>query len=61
MPKTDIEDLLRESPYSMPHRPLVNEPLTVDDWQQVHDAHRAFIVLCRMIVVRARARQEQKP
>lgn len=57
--KTDTENLLRESPYSMAYRPLTDEPLSGDDWQQVRDAHRAFIVQVRMIVIRARSRAEQ--
>jgi hypothetical protein len=49
-------DLLTESPYSIASRPLVAEPLTADDWQQVYEAQRAFIVQVRMIVARARRR-----
>ena len=55
-----IYDLLAESPYSIASRPLVAEPLTADDWQQVYEAQRAFIVLVRMIVVRARKREADR-
>ena len=50
------DPLLHESPYSVASRPLVNEPLTADDWAEVHRAHRAFIMHVRMIVSQARLR-----
>ena len=39
------------------HRPLVNEPLSVDDWREVYDALRAFQHHMRLIVFRARERK----
>lgn len=51
------DPLLRESPYSVAHRPLVNEPLTAEDWEAVYVAQKAFIQQVRMIVVRARQRR----
>lgn len=54
------DPVLHESPYSIPHRPLRDEPLTVDDWRQVNDAYRAFVVQIRMIVARARKREAAK-
>lgn len=50
------DPLLMESPYSGATRPLTGEPLTLEDWQQVYEAHRAFIAQVRMVVVKARTR-----
>lgn len=40
-------------------RNLCREPLTVEDWRQVNDALMAFQFQLKLIVARARKRQEE--
>lgn len=41
------------------HRQLAKEPLTEDDWAEVHRAYLAFQHHVRLIVIQARKRAEK--
>lgn len=59
MPLSKTDPLLREAPNSPAYRPLVNEPLTAEDWGEVYRAMLAFRTQVRLIVVRARQRSHR--
>jgi hypothetical protein len=42
------------NPTTTPNRPLIDEPLTADDWQEVWAARQAFLAAVRAVVCRAR-------
>jgi hypothetical protein len=39
--------------------PLVNAPLTVEDWRIIHEAYIAFMTTVRRVAAEAYARQER--
>ena len=53
--KKDEYQILRD--ITIGHRPLVEEPLTKDDWAEVYHAFKAFQYHLRLIVLRARKRK----
>jgi hypothetical protein len=56
-----MEDIRRQlGDLTLGHRPLVSEPLAKEDWQQVYDSLRAFQFQLRLIVKRARQRNDQE-
>jgi hypothetical protein len=42
-------------------QPLVDEPLDIRDWQEIHHAYIAMIEHVRLVVARARVRAKQVP
>lgn len=43
------------------NRPLIDEPLTADDWQRIWHARQGFLATVRQVVCEARLREETQP